>query len=55
VLVLEWFAALRASTIVVVALELIAIELVNRVPLPSHVFSRVTLGIVISMMETSLP
>ena len=53
-LVPEWFTALWAATIAVVALELVAIVLVDCVPLYSHAFSRVTLGLANSMMETSL-
>ena len=49
------FAAPRVAAITVVALELIAVELVDYVPLYSRAFSRVTLGLVNGMMETSLP
>ena len=49
------FAAPRASAIAVVALELVAVELVDHVPLYSHTFGRVTLGLANGMMETSLP
>ena len=54
-LVPERVTALRVAAIAVVALELVAVELVNRIPPSSHVFGRVTLGLVNGMMETSLP
>ena len=50
----ERFAAPRVAAITVVALELIAVELVDYVPLYSRAFSRVTLGLVNGMTETSL-
>ena len=53
--VLEQVAALCASAITVVALVLIAVELVNRIPPSSRIFSTVTQGLVNGMMETSLP
>ena len=51
----EWVAALRVAAIAVVSLELIAVELVNRIPPSSRVFDRVTLGLVNYMTKTSLP
>ena len=53
--VLEWFAAPCADAIAVVALELVVAELVDRVPLHSYAFGRVTLGLANGMVETSLP
>ena len=53
--VLERFATPRATTIAVVALELVAVELVEHVPLSSHTFGMVTLGLDNGMMQTSLP
>ena len=53
--VLEWVAALRATAIAIMALQLIAVKLVGRIPPSSCVFGRVTLGLVNGMMETSLP
>ena len=50
----EWVAALRVAPIAIVALKLIAVTLVNRIPLSSRVFGWVTLGLVNGMMETSL-
>ena len=54
-LVLERVDAPRVAAIAVVALELIAVELVNRIPPSSYIFGRATLGLVNSMIETSLP
>ena len=51
----ERFAAPHAAAITIVALELVAVELVDRVPLYSCAFGRVTLGLANGMMETSLP
>ena len=51
----ERFAAPHAAAITIVALELVAVELVERVPLSSHAFSRVALGLANNMMETSIP
>ena len=51
---LKQFAAPRAAAIAVVALEVVAIELVDYVPLYSRTFGRVTLGLANRMMETSL-
>ena len=53
--VLKWVFALRAAAIAVVALKLVAIALVNRIPMSSHIFGRVTLSLVNGMRETSLP
>ena len=50
---LERVAAPRVATIAVMALELIAIELINHIPPSSCIFGRVTLGLVNGMMETS--
>ena len=54
-LVLEQFIALRATAIAIMAQKLVAVEPVDRVPLYSRAFSRVTLGLANSMMETSIP
>ena len=54
-LVPERFAAVRATAIAVVAQKLVAVELVDCVPLYSHTFGRVTLGLANGMMETSVP
>ena len=51
----EQVTAPRVAAIAVVALELVFIELVNRIPPSSGVFGRVTLGLVNGMIETSLP
>ena len=53
-LVQEWVAASRMAAIAVMSLELIAIELVNRIPPSSCVFDRVTLGLVNSMTDNYL-
>ena len=50
----EWVAALRAAAIAVVALKFVAVALVNHIPPSSHILSRVTLGLVNVMTETSL-
>jgi len=52
--VLERVTALRAAAIAIVALELIAVELVDRIPPSSRVFGRVILGLVNGMTKTSL-
>ena len=54
-LVPEQVAAPRVATIAVVALKLVAVELVNRIPPSSSVIGRVTLDLVNGMTETSLP
>ena len=51
----KWVDALRTAAIAIVALELVAVELVDRVPLYSCAFGRVTLGLATDMMETALP
>ena len=51
----KWVDALRTAAIAIVALELVAVELVDRVPLHSYAFGRVTLGLADGMVETSLP
>jgi len=51
----EWVTALCVAAIAIVALKLIVVALVNRIPPSSHVFGRVTLGLVNGMTETSLP
>ena len=51
----EQFATLCVTAIAIVARKLIAVELVDRVPLYSHAFSRVALGLANDMMETSIP
>ena len=53
--VLERFVAPCAAAIAIMVLELIAVELVDHVPPSSSILGRVTLGLVIGMMETSLP
>ena len=50
----ERFAAPRAAAIAVVARKVVAVELVDRVPLYYRTFGRVTLGLAIGMMEISL-
>ena len=53
-LVLEWIAALRVATIVVVALKIIVVVLVHRIPLSSCALGRITLDLASGMTETHL-